>query len=371
MKVTNNCNLACPYCYNREQKNRTFMSRKVLETTIAKVLNRFDHVRFIWHGGEPLLVGKNFFKVAKKYQLKYQSIGTNKTFKNSIQTNGTKLDKEWAKWFKLEDFSIGISIDGPEDITNQSRFTRNGASFDDICRGIGFIRNETGGVGVICVVHKLNAFRGAEVYDFFKKIHVDSVALLPNMNDPRLPDYHLDDQAFFAFHKDFFNSWIHDPDPIEEVIPFRQIINSLLGYQPNLCSYSAGCFRDFLAIEPDGSVYPCSALCSDKYLLGNISRDDIDKLYASSRIIKLRQDMAMSLKKLCGNCQYLAVCQGGCREAANIAYGSLEKKDPQCAGRQQLFEHVKTKLKEQLGNKLKAKVRYPTSNERKWDLVCH
>lgn len=367
VKVTNGCNLQCAYCYNRFNTNAKIMTPQVLERVIAQAATHFDHVKFIWHGGEPLLAGLDFYKHAKALQEAHARPGL--TLRNTIQTNGTLVDRGWAEWCRDNGFGLGLSIDGPAVVTRESRAAKRGDSFDAILAGIEVVKSVMGGVGAICVIHKLNALRGREVYDFFKRQGVDSVVLLPNMNDPALPDLSLDDADYFTFHKDFFDAWIEDDTPLEEVVPFRQIVNALRGEQPTLCSYSGGCFRDFVSIEHDGAVYPCSAFYTEAYRLGNIATDTFADLLQAPKLEALRAEMQRSLRELCGDCRYLGVCQGGCREAVNTAQNTIYGRDPQCEGRKQVFAYVEAKLKEQLGERLARKARYPRPGERGWDLV--
>ncbi|WP_198402359.1 radical SAM/SPASM domain-containing protein [Rhodobacter sp. CZR27] len=367
VKVTNGCNLQCSYCYNRFNTNAKILAPEVLERVISQAAASFDHVKFIWHGGEPLLAGLDFYKRAKALQEARARPGL--TMRNNIQTNGTLVDRPWAEWCRDNGFGLGLSIDGPVGITGESRAAKRGNSFDAIIAGMEVIKSVMGGVGAICVVHKLNARRGRDVYDFFRRQGVDSVVLLPIMNDPKFPELDLCDADYFAFHKDFFDAWIEDDDPIEEVVPFRQIVNALRGDQPTLCSYSGGCFRDFVSIEHDGAVYPCSAFYTEDYRLGNILTDDLADLLRSARLEAMRAEMRRSLQELCSDCRYLGVCQGGCREAVNTANNSIYGRDPQCEGRKQVFDYVEAKLKQQLGETLARKARYPRPGERSWDLV--
>jgi uncharacterized protein len=367
MKVTNGCNLGCSYCYNRFNTNAKIMAPEVLARVISQASATFDYVKFIWHGGEPLLAGLDFYKRALAIQDACARPGL--TMRNNIQTNGTLVDRDWTEWCRDNGFGLGLSIDGPAEITRESRAAKHGDSFDAIIAGMEVIKAVSGGVGAICVIHKLNAGRGREVYDFFRQQGVDSVVLLPNMNDPRIPEFDLSEADYFTFHRDFFDAWIEDDDPIEEVVPFRQIVNALLGDQPTLCSYSGGCFRDFVSIEHDGAVYPCSAFYTDEYRLGSILTHNLAELYRSPKLEAMRAELKRSLQELCGDCRYLAVCQGGCREAVNTAHHSIYGRDPQCAGRKQVFAYVEAKLKEQLGARLAHKARYPRPGERDWNLI--
>ncbi|NEX13213.1 MAG: hypothetical protein C1941_00650 [Prosthecochloris sp.] len=371
IKVTNSCNLNCVYCYNRDNVIPGVISLSVIENMLSTLWSRFDHADFIWHGGEPLLAGQDFFRTVKALQEKYVSGRDDKSYKNLIQTNGTLVTGNFVEWCRDEDFSIGISIDGPKEITGESRPAFELDAYEKSIEAIETIRSVNDGVGVICVIHKLNAAMGRELYAFFKRIGVDSVVLLPNMNDPRIEPYHLCNNDYVCFHKAFFDAWVADDDPVGTIVPFRQIVNALLGNQPSLCSYSGGCFRNFLSLDVDGSVYPCSAFFGSDFYLGNVNTSSIAEIYDSPKLQQLRAEMKQMLSTECGECEFLTVCQGGCREAAFIASGKLYSKDPHCEGRKELFGYIREVLKSQLGQRLAEKAKYPASNERNWDLVHH
>src|SRR3989344_2667671 len=178
-KPTHACNIACKYCYIDPKAEAGSMSQQILSQSIEKVSDYADSSHWIWHGGEPLLMGLDFYKTIKDIQDFYRQRG--KRFTNGIQTNATLLTNEFLNFFeKTQDFHIGTSIDGPRELHNASRIYQSGkGSYDEVMRGInlmkkrnrhklnGHNRNGVGG-GAICVISKVNVDYPQELYDFFK-----------------------------------------------------------------------------------------------------------------------------------------------------------------------------------------------------------
>ena len=147
MKVVSTCNLACRYCDADIYSNRR-MSLDTLSQVITKALNYADYVEFIWHGGEPLLMGIQFHEKAVELQKRYKREG--QTIVNTLQTNGTLISQEWVDFFKANDFHVGVSLDGAPEVQNANRIFRNGqGSFEQVMRGVRLLRENGVEFGVL------------------------------------------------------------------------------------------------------------------------------------------------------------------------------------------------------------------------------
>ena len=168
------CNLDCAYCYYLDKAvlyggREPRMSPEVLERVTRAYIEANDvpEVQFVWHGGEPLLMGPDFFRKAVSFQKRYA--GDKKVF-NSVQTNGTLLTPEWARFFRENGFLVGLSLDGPQDIHDRYRLDRGGApTFQRVMAGLRLLREEGVEFNTLSTVNRASEGRGAEVYAFLKE----------------------------------------------------------------------------------------------------------------------------------------------------------------------------------------------------------
>ena len=180
------CNLDCEYCFYLEKEelypdNNSFrMTDEVLENYVRQYIEaqQVNEVTFAWQGGEPTLMGVDFFRRAVEYQYTYQRPGMQ--IQNTFQTNGTLIDDEWATFLKQNKFLVGISIDGPPEIHDKYRFDKRGRpSSDDVIRGLRFLQKHNVDYNVLCVVSRANEDHGMEVYQYFKQLGVEFMQFIP------------------------------------------------------------------------------------------------------------------------------------------------------------------------------------------------
>ena len=172
-KPTHDCNLRCKYCYIEKSAEDGIMSEQLLAQSIEKVSKYADSSHWIWHGGEPLLMGLNFFIMVKDIQDFYRKI--DKKFCNGIQSNGILVNEDIIEFIeRTKDFYIGTSLDGPEEINNKTRVYGDGhGSFQDIMRGINLLKRRKLGGGAICVINANNVNYPVELYNFFKSNNIN------------------------------------------------------------------------------------------------------------------------------------------------------------------------------------------------------
>ena len=177
-KVVSTCNLACRYCDADIYSNRR-MSLDMVSQVIAKALDYADRVGLIWHGGEPLLMGIQFYEKVVELQKRYKREG--QTIKNNLQTNGTLISQEWVDFFKANDFHVGVSLDGPPEVHNETRVFRSGqGSFEQVMRGIRLLRENGVKFGVLAVITKETMRLGAKRFlDFFIENGIFNIGILP------------------------------------------------------------------------------------------------------------------------------------------------------------------------------------------------
>lgn len=319
--------------------------------TQAADVGKGKQITFIWHGGEPLLVGLQFFREVASISHVLRNNGHH--IKNVIQTNGTLVTNELLDFIVEEhDFRLGLSLDGPAHINDVSRPKARGyGSFGEIMSAVTKIRERDAregtdciGGGVICVIGKHNIGRLEEIYSFFKSRQI-SVKLNPLFVSGRATDaLSVTPDEYAEAMCRFFDIWVNDDDDSIRVDPFESIISSLISGAPRSCVSSRACTKTFVSIGPLGDVYPCGRFDGvRKFHLGNVnSPDGLRNALVSSAYLQL-DSRPERLGNTCIECPYLAICNGGCMHNAYIQ-GDVMAKDPFCGFYKKLYGHILSKV---------------------------
>ncbi len=288
------CNLDCHYCYYLDKAvqyggRQAVMSDELLERYIKQYItaNEVPTVQFCWHGGEPLLLGLDFYRRAMELQKKYAD---GKRIENTLQTNGTLVDEAWCDLFASNNFLVGVSLDGPEDIHDAFRVTKGGQpTFARVMRTIELFQH--GGVeyNTLSVVNRRCEGRGAEIYRFFRDtVHsrymqflpaVEHVIDKPGYHRPlivspehegaRLAEWSVSAEGYGNFLCDVFDEWVVRDVGQYFVQMFDATLAQWCGVQPGVCSMGETC-GDALVVEHNGDVYSCDHFVYPEYKLGNI-----------------------------------------------------------------------------------------------------
>ncbi len=341
--TTSACNLHCSYCHaatSQDKKSR--FDAKNLGTLIQNCSLGFDNVDFCWFGGEPLSVGMEFFSKildAEKKEKEKRGI----VFRNTIQTNGTLLDDRWLDFLKENDFHLGLSFDAPLEICEIHRGVKPERMLG-ICE---LIKQHGLPLRTLCVISKLNVRRSHEIFDLFKEIGVDSFSLLPLKSvplatKPLLPS----DEEIFDLYRDVFNLWMYTENNFSSIQPLDNILRSLLGSRPTLCSFSEVCLKRMITITQSGKVVPCGSLALNEFVLGNIFHEPLLRILNNSSVKKLREMRDEHIKANCGNCEFLPICRGGCRSEAFWFSGRYDGNIPFCHAYQETFRYITARLDE-------------------------
>jgi uncharacterized protein len=347
VKPTHECNLQCTYCYVLDEAERGRMSDQTLRRTIEEVVeNSEDSVNFIWHGGEPLLMGLDFFKKIKELQSPYQK----KTrISNGIQTNGTLVNQDLIDFIaKARDFYLGFSLDGPKCVSDLTRRGHNSeGAFEKIFNGIRLAKQSRAyvGDGAIAVLNKKNLKHLAKIYNFFNRERIPlKLNHIIDINDSK---HGISPRSYANSMICLFDEWFQDQDAIE-VDPFTQIIGNLLTGSPSGCNFRRSCRGDFISIGPQGDIYPCGRFDGNsKYKMGNINeRGGLKKALKSEVELSLRKRGEETMPS-CKPCEYLTLCYSGCPHNALVG-GDISRKDPFCEGYKSLYSHIKLKLLNEL-----------------------
>ena len=343
VKTISACNLACRYC-DADIYSHKRISFEVLAHLVRKGLTTGADVNFVWHGGEPLLLGKEFYRKAVWLQQRFKLPQQRVT--NSLQTNGTLLDEGWLDFFDQAGFSIGLSLDGPAQLHDTHRVLAKGASsFDKVMRAARLMKQRHREFGVLAVVTEDTIRLGAkELFRFFVDNGLKKFDLLcqhPAITVGRGEYISRDTQSRFL--RDVFDVWLAEDDPEVCIREFDSILRRLIGGQHTLCVLAGGCIGKYFSIDPDGSVFHCDEFMFDPtYNLGNIRTTDFQAMQRSDKIQYLNRDNYESIQAL--DCPWVSVCSGGCPKDRylNRLFGLTGR----CCGFADLIEHILLRLEE-------------------------
>ncbi|MFA0813691.1 dynobactin maturation radical SAM/SPASM protein DynA [Microbulbifer epialgicus] len=351
IKPTHACNLACTYCYNEDDRTKR-MSINTLESTIkntceyARAKNESGKVDFIWHGGEPMLVGLDFYKQAIKFQERYKK---SLKFENVMQTNGTLIDSRWCDFFVEEKFHVSISIDGVKHVNDVTRINRKGeGSFDNVFEAIQLVKKYQIPLGVCLVLNKINVPHLDEIYDFLRDEQLNfNVIPMTNSGDAvaSIGEIGLTPKEYAEGWIKLYDRWFYDERHGSILCSdFANKSAGVLGGRAMDCIGAKNCSMNTVSTDHNGYVYPCATMSPDpEWVYGNINDSSIKELMQSDNAQKALQ---RKTDEHCLECKWLNVCNGGCISRADKFFGTIDTRDYYCSGLYQIYEHIEGRLRE-------------------------
>lgn len=365
------CNLHCDYCYYTEKtkllaQTQRLMSDDVLKAYVRETLRINGEnaiVEFQWHGGEPLLAGIDFFRKAVELEKKY---GRNRKILNTLQTNATLIDEDWCRFFAKNNFLLGVSIDGPEELHDVNRKGAEGGSFKQVMAGIESLKRNHVPFNTLTTVNAANEDRSEEVYDFLRE-HTDYMQFLPVVE--RRPDFlENDDGQHFAtppginsslmphaiapfsvspqgyghFMSTIFDQWKERDKGKKHIQLIEVTAGNIQGIPSSLCVHNPLCGHG-ASVEVDGKVYSCDHYAFDDYKLGNILETPLDEIMEKNRPFGMQKTYGLS--KECFECPYLKLCFGGCpKDRFLISQIDGKGKNYLCEGYKIFFHKLLTSI---------------------------
>jgi uncharacterized protein len=321
------CNLDCSYCFFLSKEalypgDRFRMTDEVMRAYIGQLLaaHTEPRVTIAWQGGEPTLMGLDFFRraVAVAEELKRPE----QLLEHTIQTNGTLLDDEWGAFFAEHGFLVGISIDGPRQLHDVYRLDkRGGPTFDKVLDGFETLVNHGVDVNVLCAVNRVNADHPLEVYRFFRDyLAVSFVQFIPIVerdNDTgfqegdTVTDRSVTAEQWGRFLITVFDEWVANDVGEVFVMGFDTALAKWLGIAGGLCVFAETC-GDAIALEHNGDVYSCDHFVEPGYLLGNITTTTLVDLIAKPEQRAFGNAKRDTLPRYCVECPVKFACNGEC-----------------------------------------------------------
>ena len=342
------CNLNCKYCFYLEKeelypKSDFKMGNEVLEEYIKQLFegHRTREVAVAWQGGEPTLMGLDFFKRSVELVQKYKR--PDQVPEYTLQTNGTLLDDEWCVFFAENNFLIGLSLDGPGELHDTNRMNKGGAgSFDEVIRGLEFLKKHRVDFNILCTINSCNVREPLMVYKFFRDdVGAEFVQFIPIvewMGNELTPES-VGAKDFGKFLCDIFDEWVNRDIGEVYVQHFDAALANRYGTPPGICVFSETC-GTAVALEHNGDVYSCDHFVNPQHKIGNILKDDLADVVSGEEQFKFGQDKRNKLPEDCLNCEIRFACHGGCPKNRDKL-----GKNVLCEGYKIFFEHTREPMK--------------------------
>ncbi len=337
------CNLDCVYCFYSYKKNRETpsynwtMDHETLEIFVRDYIRSQPPgypVQFVWQGGEPTLLGLDFFEEVVELQRKYG--GPDQKVINAFQTNATLIDEKWASFFSENKFLLGVSIDGPKEIHDYYRVDHRGeGSFDRVMDGVEHLREHNVDYNALVCITDISSKDPLPIYNFLRA-HFEFIQFIPvvakrdfrerapflrdsenpgeqsakSHTDPTT-DWSVTPQGFGTFLTTIFDTWVKNDVGKVFVQLFDYTLANWLGYPVPLCVLNRTCGKA-LVMEHNGDIFSCDHFVFPEFRLGNIRETPLADLARGSAQTSFGRDKWERLPGACMDCEYLRLCFGGC-----------------------------------------------------------
>lgn len=369
------CNLDCTYCYYLEKENlfpkgENFrMKPEVLEAYIRQYIESQNthEVTFAWQGGEPTLLGLDYFRKIVELEKKYSA---GRVINNTLQTNGTLLTDEWCQFFREHHFLIGLSIDGPRHLHDTYRLDKGQKpTFDRVMRGLELLKKHQVEFNTLTVISASNAKHPIEVYDFLREVgsgYIQFIPLVerlpapgnksssldfaeppePGQADTPVTRWSVPSEMYGDFLIQIFDAWVRRDVGKVFVQMFDVSLGIWSGHGPGLCLFLKDC-GEGLALEHNGDLYSCDHFVYPKFQLGNIMNESISTMVNSTKQKEFGEAKSSTLPKFCRECDVRFACQGECpKHRFTKTPDGEEGLNYLCASYKKFFRHVDPYMKQ-------------------------
>ena len=350
------CNLHCDYCFFLKKESlypgSSFrMSDEVHEAYIRQLLeaHQVPQVTVAWQGGEPTLMGLDFFRRSVELQKKYARPGTR--IENTFQTNGILLNDEWCRFFHENDFLVGLSMDGPDGLHDFYRKDKGGhPTFDRVVRGARLLQEHKVEFNILCTINSQNADHPLDAYRFFRDdlgVHyIQFIPIVERDNETgsqagnQVTDRSVRPDQLGRFLIGIFDEWVKKDVGNTFVLNFDGALAGWLDMAGTVCIFGPTCGLG-MALEHNGDLYSCDHFVEPNYYLGNILKTPMIDLVASEKQRRFGQDKKDSLPRNCRECEFLHICHGECPKNRFLATPDGEPGlNYLCAGYKAFFKHA-------------------------------
>ena len=358
--VGSRCNLDCAYCFYLKKvslyPDSSFrMSDEMMEDYIRQTIeaHRVPQVTIAWQGGEPTLMGLDFFRRVVEVEKKYIRPGMR--IENTLQTNGVLLDDEWCRFLHENSFLIGLSVDGPKYLHDVYRRDKGGkGTFDKVLRAARLLQKHKVEFNILCTVNAVNSRHPLEVYRFFRDElgakYLQFIPIVERDNDTgnqeglRVTDRSVEPEQWGSFLIEIFDEWVTRDVGTMFVLFFDAVLASYVRGYSTICTLQPTCGQG-MALEHNGDAYSCDHYVEPKYLLGNIKDEPVGVLVSSQKQKTFGLDKTDTLPAYCRECEYLFTCHGECPKNRVLTTPDGEQGlNWLCEGLKKFFAHTQQEM---------------------------
>lgn len=340
VKPTLYCNTGCRHCYHTpDERVRGEMSLDTLDRIFKMVSHEYEAAWFIWHGGEPLTLPMSFYKEAIALQERYFG-RNNGRCGNTVQTNGTLINRRFMAYCREKMINVGVSYEGP-----YNSVLREG----DPYKALNLLSAKENKYSVSATISAETALKQRELYDYFK-VNGTNLSLSPVIpaGCARVNGTVPDADDYIRGSIEAFDTWFEDSNANVPLIPhYLYILNYLGDPTPSDCAHTS-CLTKWICVYPDGSVYPCAKACPPEFLMGNINEvSSIEDLFRSEGFRRILLGSVQRREK-CASCPIFRYCNGGCSMDAYHECGIENNGGDSCRIFREVFTHVSGRVQEVL-----------------------
>ena len=373
------CNLDCSYCFYLHKQNllksttKWHMSDEVLEHFVKQYIEgqNYEEIIFSWQGGEPTLLGLEFFEKVIELEKKYCPPG--KRIENDLQTNGILLDDKWCEFLRKNNFLVGLSIDGPKKLHDKHRVDKKGGpTFDKVFNAAKLLKKHGVQFNTLTTVNRDNAKQPLEVYRFlrdeiqpraiqfnpvvevkvfettappfwgsFEFVEIGHPMAQPGNEYSIVTDWSVNAEDYGDFLCAIFDEWLENDYGQTFVYNFECVISQWMGIDGVMCVFGPICGKG-LAIEHDGSIYSCDHFVYPEYKLGNIKDENLADMAFSNQQKKFGFSKGQALPQYCQQCEFLFACHGECpKNRILLTPDGQPGLNYLCSGLKKYFSHIK------------------------------
>lgn len=350
------CNLDCGYCYYLKKsdlypKGESFrMDDRLLEHYIVQHIEASPKplIAFSWHGGEPTLLGLDYFRKIVELQQKHQPVG--RRIINGIQTNGTLIDEAWCEFFASQGFYVGLSLDGPREFHDRYRVNKGGKpTHKQVMHAYKLLRKHRVHCDVLCVLNNHNVRYPIQVYRFFKEIGVEYLQFLPVVEpaadgERKVSRHTVPPEAYGSFLCAVFDEWVRHDIGRVVIQTFDEALKVACGLEHALCIFRETC-GDVAVLEHNGDFYACDHFVDAQHYLGNLHTTPLVAMLESPALRDFGSAKRTALPRYCMECEVLSMCNGGCPKDRFVKAPDGEPGlNYLCAGLKRFFTHSRPYL---------------------------
>jgi len=342
------CNVDCTYCFYKRRapeigQGRQRMSEEVLERLVKDYMGLgFALAGFAWQGGEPTLMGLDFYAKAVEFQKKYGRAG--QEVGNSLQTNAILLNEKWCRFLQENKFLVGVSIDGPREMHDYYRLDHSGAgTFDRVTRAIEKCKKYKAQFNTLTLLNDRNVGHPDEVFDFLVGLGTKFLQFIPCVEldevTGKVTDFSITPEQYGEFLCRVFDRWVEYGPGKLSIRDFDSILSYYVTGRHTICTFDRQCSQ-YIVIEHTGDAFCCDFFVEPRWRLGNIFETPIEKLAGSAK----KREFARSKKNLCNKClvcRHLAVCRGGCmKDRAPFDKDNFGRESYYCESYKRFFDYA-------------------------------